>query len=216
VQYDDARHYLLTTDETFDAITSDPFDPWVKGAATLYTAEFFQVMKDHLNPGGVVTIFVQLYESGTEAVRSEIATFMEVFPNGVVFGNTHEGGGYDVVLVGMKEDRPIDIDRVQARLSLPEYEPVRRSLAEIGFFSATDLFGRYAAQGPHLKGWLAGAQVNRDRNLRLQYLAGFGVNAYEQRSIYEGILANRQWPENLFTGTPPTMEALVQAIASAQ
>ena len=53
---DDARHYLLTTRETFDAITSDPLDPWVKGAATLYTREFFEVVKRHLNPGGVVTL----------------------------------------------------------------------------------------------------------------------------------------------------------------
>jgi spermidine synthase len=42
IEYDDARHYLLTTDEQFDAITSDPLDPWVKGAATLYTREFFR------------------------------------------------------------------------------------------------------------------------------------------------------------------------------
>ena len=37
VHIDDARHFLLTTNEKFDAITSDPLDPWVKGAATLYT-----------------------------------------------------------------------------------------------------------------------------------------------------------------------------------
>src|SRR6185312_13068519 len=60
VYLDDARHYLLTTDRKFDAITSDPLDPWVKGAATLYTAEFFEVVKNHLNEGGVVTLFVQL------------------------------------------------------------------------------------------------------------------------------------------------------------
>src|SRR5690606_15494843 len=40
VRIDDARHFLLTTDRTFDAITSDPLDPWVKGSANLYTAEF--------------------------------------------------------------------------------------------------------------------------------------------------------------------------------
>src|SRR6185295_1855857 len=52
VQIDDARHFLLTTAEKFDAITSDPFDPWVKGAATLYTKEFFDLAKSKLNPGG--------------------------------------------------------------------------------------------------------------------------------------------------------------------
>jgi spermidine synthase len=52
IHLDDARHYLLTTDEKFDAITSDPLDPWVRGAATLYTREFFEVVKNHLNPAG--------------------------------------------------------------------------------------------------------------------------------------------------------------------
>src|SRR4029450_11560584 len=50
VHIDDARHFLLTTDQKFDAITSDPLDPWVKGAATLYTVEFFDIVKKHLNP----------------------------------------------------------------------------------------------------------------------------------------------------------------------
>src|SRR6185436_12552876 len=81
VQIDDARHYLLTSKEKFDGITSDPLDPWVKGAATLYTAEFFQVAKEHLNPGGVVTLFVQMYESNEAAVKSEIGSFLEAFPN---------------------------------------------------------------------------------------------------------------------------------------
>ena len=37
VRIDDGRHYLLTSREKFDGITSDPLDPWVKGAAALYT-----------------------------------------------------------------------------------------------------------------------------------------------------------------------------------
>src|SRR5262245_44840059 len=73
VEFDDARHFVETTKEKFDAVTSDPLDPWVKGAAMLYTREFFEMVKQHLNPGGVVTLFVQLYESNEEAVKSEIA-----------------------------------------------------------------------------------------------------------------------------------------------
>src|SRR6185369_12524668 len=42
VHIDDARHFLLTTAEKFDAVTSDVLDPWVKGAAMLYTREFFE------------------------------------------------------------------------------------------------------------------------------------------------------------------------------
>jgi spermidine synthase len=68
IVYDDARHYILTTGEKFDIITSDPIHPWVKGAATLYTKEYFDLVKRHLNPGGVVTQWVPLYESNTDVV----------------------------------------------------------------------------------------------------------------------------------------------------
>ena len=63
VVIDDARHYLLTTHEKFDAITSDPLDSWVKGAAMLYTKEFFELAKSKLNPGGTVTVWVNINES---------------------------------------------------------------------------------------------------------------------------------------------------------
>ena len=208
---DDARHYVLTTKEKFDAITSDPFDPWVKGAATLYTKEFFEIAKERLNPGGVVTVFVQLYESSLQAVKSEVATFLSVFPNGMVFGNEYQGGGYDVVLLGQKEDTPIDLDAIEARLARPEYAAVRQSLAEIGFYSATDLFSTFAAQGPALAPWMADAQINRDKNLRLQFLAGESLNHYDQGPIYADMIRYRRYPEGLFQGSPERLNRIRMA-----
>ena len=63
VVYDDARHYMLTTKEKFDIITSDPIHPWVKGSARLYTQEYFELVRQHLNPDGVITQWVPLYET---------------------------------------------------------------------------------------------------------------------------------------------------------
>ena len=112
---DDARHYLQTTTEKFDAITSDPLDPWVKGAATLYTREFFETARQHLNPGGVMTLYVQLFESSPEAVKSEVATFFEAFPEGLIFGNVFEGHAIDTVLVGQAERPEIGWTRLRPR-----------------------------------------------------------------------------------------------------
>src|SRR5207245_10021248 len=153
VQVDDGRHFLLTTKEKFDGITSDPLDPWVKGAAALYTREFFELAKQQLNPVRVVTQFVQLYESNEEAVKSEIATFLEAFPNGMVFANTIQGQGYDVVLVGQVEPAKIDVDKVQARLNSSEYAKVAQSLREIGIYSAVDLAATYSRSATDLKPW---------------------------------------------------------------
>ena len=205
VHIDDARHFLMTSKKKYDAITSDPFDPWVKGAAGLYSAEFFQLAKERLNEGGVITVFVQLYESNVDAVKSEVGTFLEVFPEGLVFGNTFNDQGYDVVLVGQKTPGPIDVDAIQARLMTPEYAPVAKSLSEIGIFSAVDLVSTFAARGDQLKPWLADVQINRDKNLRLQYLAGFSLNMYDQASIYSQMIQSRTYPEGLFTGSPETL-----------
>jgi spermidine synthase len=198
----------MTTNETFDAITSDPFDPWVKGAANLYTREFFTLIRQKLNAGGVVTVFVQLYESNTEAVKSEVGTFLDVFPEGLVFGNMHMGAGYDVVLVGQKNAAPINVDAIQARLSSPEYANVANSLAQVGFTSSVDLFSTFAARADQLRPWLADAQLNLDKNLRLQYLAGFGPNLYQQASIYSEMIRRRRYPDGLFAGSPVTLAQL--------
>ncbi len=209
VQIDDARHFLLTYKGKWNAITSDPFDPWVKGAATLYTEEFWKEARSRLTPDGVVTVFVQLYESGMDAVKSEMATFFKAFPNGIVFGNTYGGSGYDVVMVGFNnENAQINVDAVQRKLDSPEYQAVAQSLREINVFSAVDLFAKFAAQGPMLNAWLVNAEVNRDRNLRLQYLAGVDLNKDQKVQIYSEILSHRQYPTNLFTGEQATLEAL--------
>src|ERR1700739_4108002 len=128
VQIDDGRHFLLTTKQKFDGITSDPLDPWVKGAAALYTREFFEIAKQHLNPGGVVTQFVQLYESNEAAVKSEIATFFEVFPNGSVWVNNVGGQGYDLVMLGQVEPTRINVDELFNRVNSPEYAKVAEPL----------------------------------------------------------------------------------------
>jgi spermidine synthase len=212
VQIDDGRHYLLTSKEKFDGITSDPLDPWVKGAAALYTREFFEIAKQHLNPGGVVTQFVQLYESNEEAVKSEIATFFEAFPNGMVFANTVNGQGYDVVLFGQVEPTTIDVDKIQARLDSPEFARMAQSLREIGIYSARDLMATYAGSAKDLEPWTRDASINRDRNLRLQYLAGMSLNTYKADPIYINMSSHAKYPEGLFKGSTETLEALRRAI----
>jgi spermidine synthase len=212
VHLDDARHFLVTTDEKFDAVTSDPLDPWVKGAAMLYTKEFFELAKRHLNPGGAATIFVQLYQSNEEAVKSEVATFFDAFPNGVIFANTVNNAGYDLVLLGQVEPTRINVDEWQERLQRPEYRVVAASLHEIGFPSVVDLLGTYAGRASDMGGWLKDAAINRDRNLRLQYLAGLGFNLRMSGTIYNNMLGYRRRPDGLFFGSEPLLAMLWETI----
>jgi spermidine synthase len=212
IVYDDARHFVLTTKEKFDVITSDPIHPWVKGAATLYTKEYFEMVKAHLKPGGVISQWVPMYESHSAAVESQIATFMDVFPNGTVWGNTQNGRGYDLVLLGTNGPTVIDIDSMNVRMGNPAHGRAIESLREVGFGSSIDLFATYAAQGSDLKSWLTNAQINRDVDLRLQYIAGLGNNSYENGQIYDGILRARKYPEKLFVAKDEWKNALASAL----
>ena len=210
VVHDDARHFLLTTDETFDLITSDPIHPWMKGAAALYSAEYFDLARAHLNPGGVITQWVPLYETNAAAVKSEMATFFEAFPDGTVWGNTYNGEGYDVVLAAKNGGISVDVDQFVDRLQAPENEGVAMSLAQAGFPRALDLLTTYTAGASDLAPWLEDAIVNRDRNLRLMYLAGLGLNQYIAGDIYAELLEFRRFPDELFTGSVGRLDALKQ------
>lgn len=212
IVFDDARHFVLTTREKFDIITSDPIHPWVKGAATLYTREYFELCKQHLNPGGLDTQWVPLYESNSGVVKSEVATFFEVFTNGTVWSNDDSGQGYDTVLLGSAEPVHIDVDEIQQRLETDNYRAVAESLGAVGFQSALQLLATYAGRASDLAPWLRHAEINRDGNLRLQYLAGMAPNQYQEGAIYNEMVVYRQFPEELFSGSDGTRDALRIAI----
>ena len=210
--YDDARHFVLTTKDKFDIITSDPIHPWVKGTATLYSKEYFELVKQHLNPAGVITQWVPLYESDFDTVKSELATFFDVFPNGTIWGNDINGEGYDIVLLAQVEPTKIDIDALQARMSRDDHAQVARSLAEVNFHSVPQLLGTYAGRASDLKSWLEGAQINRDMNLRLQYLAGMGLNYDKPGYVYSEMLSRRRPAPDIFSGSPQSLAAFVGSL----
>ena len=208
IHYDDARHVILTSKEKFDIITSDPIHPWVKGTSSLYSKQYFELVKQHLRPGGIVTQWVPLYESDFATVKSELATFFDVFPNGTVWANTINGLGNDLVLLGQVEPLKLDVDALEDRWSRAEYARVTQSMGAVNFHDATDVLATYAGRASDLKPWLAGADINDDMSMRLQYLAGMGLNFDDPGSIYADILRYRRFPRELFTGSEQRVRPL--------
>ena len=209
---DDGRHFIRTTKEKFDIITSDPVDPWVKGCAALNTVEYYQMCRDHLKPGGVMSLWLPLYESNSETVKSVIATFFKVFPNGILWSNDTEGEGYDAVLFAQAEPTRIDIDGLQTRLNHGDHALVKKSLVDVGFSTAAGLLATYAGQAPDLREWMRDAQINTDANLRLQYLAGLSFNSYLETDILREITRYYKFPEQVFIGQDQSRHLLQTAL----
>src|SRR5437867_2556189 len=206
--YDDARHFVATTEEKFDVITTDPIHPWVKGTSALYSKEYYELVRSHLNPGGVAAQWLPLYESDEGTVKMELATFFDVFPNATVWGNYLNGDGYDLVLIGSPDLSSIHIDEIAHRLDDARYSGVSASLGEVEFHSAFDLFATYVGRAPDLQSMLSGAEINRDLSMRLQYLAGWGLNSVTAAQLYREILAYRSFPEDLLKGSGDRMDDL--------
>lgn len=227
--YDDGRHYIRTLpeDAKFDVITSDPIDPWVKGSAALNTVEYYEMCKRHLKPGGVMSLWMPLYESDAETARSLIATFFEVFPEGMIFSNDEHLEGYDAVLLARADAGPIDLDRLASLLDRQEYLKVHESMAEAGFAArdpwsgaaepnaAINLLATFAGRARDLKAWTRNAQINRDGNLRLQYLAGMHLNSRLGTRILQGILGNYRFPGDAVKGSPESIASLKAALQAS-
>jgi len=215
IVYDDARHFVLTSREKFDIITSDPIHPWVKGSAALYSRDYFELVKRHLNPGGVVTQWVPIYQSSEPTVKGEIATFFSSFPNGTLWANNDQGRGYDLVLLGTDTPTTIDLDTLAARLARADHQGVRQSLVDVGFPTAIDLLATYGGRRQDLAPWLADGAINRDRNPWLQYRAGWEAYTEQTDDVFGAIASYRRFPQDLFVGSEALQRELMAGGSTA-
>src|SRR5438445_9738470 len=122
VVVDDARSALQLDSASYDVIASEPSNPWVAGVATLYTPEFFQVVRSRLADDGVFCQWVQLYQLPLPVVTGIVRNVRAVFP----YVHLWFGAPGDVMVLGSA--RPLRYDRAWiARLVGPG-----APLAELG------------------------------------------------------------------------------------
>ena len=115
IVFDDARHFLATTPEKFDIITSDPIHPWVRGNSILFSREYYEIVKAHSSsPGESPSQWIPLYETSEEAIKIQMKTFVNAFPDGTVWNTMAGGKGYDVVVVGGNEALRLDAAAIEA------------------------------------------------------------------------------------------------------
>lgn len=89
---DDGRRYLKRSREKFDVIVIDPPPPpEAAGSSLLYSKEFYELAKQHLNPHGILQTWVPGTE--TSLVLAAVRSVSESFPYTRGFGPVEGGGG---------------------------------------------------------------------------------------------------------------------------
>jgi spermidine synthase len=84
----DAREYLLLTRRRYDLIVSEPTNVWVPGVSTLFTRDFYEVVRSRLKPGGVFTQWLHAYSIDEQIVASTLRSLRDVFPSVSVWSVT--------------------------------------------------------------------------------------------------------------------------------
>lgn len=164
----DARGALMLTDARFDAIVSQPSHPWTAGASHLYTREFFSLVSDHLEPGGVFVQWIGITFVDEALLRSIVATLLEVFPEVAVFRPISGS----VLFAGSNAK----IDPVMtSKIALSES---RSDYTRYGLRHTEDLIAGWSLDLKGAKGFASGADINTDDHNQLATRsAGLGNDA---------------------------------------
>ncbi len=125
---EDGRYFLATTEKRFDLITGEPPPPRSPGTVNIYSREYFALIYDHLNEGGIATYWVPVARPnpGTD-VDTIIRAFCDVFEDCSLWNATP----FDLMLAGSRHGgAPVTADA----FSQPWLTPgLQASLREVGF-----------------------------------------------------------------------------------
>ena len=164
---DDARSALQIDPTRYDIVVSEPSNPWLAGVATLYTPEFFRVVRSRLADDGVFCQWVQLYQLPLPVVAGIVRNVRAVFPHVQLWF----GAPGDVMVLG--SPRPLRYDRAWlSRLLGPRGALGVLGREYLGVDQPEDYFGHFLFGDAGVARLLERpAIVHRDDRPRLEFLA---------------------------------------------
>jgi spermidine synthase len=156
VHVEDGRFFLQTTGEKFDLITAEPPPPRGAGITSLYSREYFELARDRLRDGGVLTYWLpvnQLWLSETKAI---MRGFCAAFPDCSLWS----GAGLQWMLAGTRGARgPVPEERFSAQWRDPVVAP---ELAALGLEEPETLGATFLADATTLGAWTRDAPLLDD------------------------------------------------------
>ena len=116
----DGRAHLQLTDRTYDVIISEPSNPWMAGLATLFTREFFTLVRNRLDSDGIFVQWLHAYSMDWPTYALVGRTFADVFPNSALVVTNPLMSGADCLLVGFKGKDKLILENAKRNLSFAQ------------------------------------------------------------------------------------------------
>jgi spermidine synthase len=99
---EDGRNFIAHTDNKYDVISIEIGQIFRPNLASFYTAEFYKCIRERLNDKGIVSQFVPLAFLERREFIAIIRTFLELFPESVLWFNRNE-----LLLIGSNRIQPV-------------------------------------------------------------------------------------------------------------
>lgn len=152
---DDAKAYFAASSARYDLIISEPSNPWMGGAASLFTDEFYAFVPRHLAENGLFVQWVQLYEINPELISSILRAMLGHFED----VQAYSGSSGDLILVASPKGRVPALNNYALQEAVLSGE-----LARLGFSSVHDLQDSFVMgrRGLEVYAAINPAQANSD------------------------------------------------------
>jgi spermidine synthase len=158
----DGRHFLLSTDRRFDVLTFEPPPPTEAGVVNLYSREFYQLAKRHMNPGAILCQWIPL-DCGPEKVpRMMLKTLLAEFRHVSLWMPCRKEG----VVIASDEPLRIDLEALRERMAAPR---LAEDLKANGLREAEQLAATFLAADQDLAAFAGEVPLVTDNQPRIEY-----------------------------------------------
>jgi len=187
----DARNYLYLTDNEYDVVYSYPSNPWVSGNASLFTKEYYELVKSRLKDKGLMIQWVQYYNFWPEDLKIILKTFQEVFPQTYIFDTVLTS---DVLLVGSADEingekSLLVVDEIQKKF---ENEKVKKELARIYITNPYEFLSYFVGANEQVSEMVQGVIAHTDDKPVLEFSAPKAIYQKTAAQNVENLLSLRK------------------------
>lgn len=167
--HNDARDHLQTTDERYDFISTDVTNMQYKQNSSLYTVEYFRLMRDRLTSDGIACAWIPMAGISLEEFRTLLRSFQDVYPHATLWVMNEIPTAFGI-LIGTPGPLSVDAARLGAGMARPT---VRDDLLAIGIEHPLQIPAALLLDERGLRAFVAGAPRHTDDDPVLEHAATF-------------------------------------------
>ncbi|PCJ25572.1 MAG: hypothetical protein COA96_07045 [SAR86 cluster bacterium] len=156
VHIEDGRFFLQSTEKMYDLITGEPPPPKAPHIANLYSQEFFELTKEHLSPGGMISYWLPVHDLHASDSASIIKAFCNVYEDCSLWN----GFDLDFIMIGTRGGLPaLSMDAILRHWS---NEGIQSELVRIALEKPAQLGNLFMADASRLTELTANIQPLTD------------------------------------------------------